>query len=151
MGITRSEAERILVNRCGALMTAAGLDGITQDGANDDLNDTLGVALRTIGLSVGDISRVLDSDLSSVTDDDIDKFLDVAEFRLLQTIIGNLDDVDIEAGPFTAKYSQLARQLERRMSRLQDKLLVEYGIGGAILEIGVINMNFAMHGDDTII
>lgn len=151
MGITRSEAERVLVNRCGALLTAADLDGITNDGTNDDLNDPIGVALRTLGYSVASVVRVVDSDLESLATSDLDKFLDVAEYRTLRTILGNLDDVDIESGPFSAKYSQLPRQLERRLMRLEEKLQIEYGLGGAELEMGAINMNFAMHGDDTVI
>lgn len=151
MGITRSEAERVLVNRCGALLTVAGLNGVTNDGSNDDLNDPIGVALRTLGYSVASISKVQDSDLASLADADLDKFLDVAELRTLQSVLGNLDKVDIDAGPFSAKYGQLPRQLERRIDRLQEKLEVEYGLGASVLDIDVINLNFAMHGDDTII
>lgn len=147
MTVDREQVEIVLIRRCGALMTAADLDGSTITGNNNDLNDPIGYALRRLGQSVADISNVTDADLSGVADTDIDKLLDLAETRTLGNILGNLDDVDITLGPRRESLNQLAELLEKRLERLQKKIEREYGIGLGSFESGVISMDFAEHNE----
>lgn len=143
MTITRTQVERILIKRCGLLMTAAGLDGVTINGTNADLDDPIGVALRASGLSVADISAVSDSDLASVSSDLIDQVLDIAEYRALQNIEGNLDQVDITIGPRSESLNQLATQIKPKIERLQMRISRLYGLGLGALNAGVIALDFA--------
>ena len=143
MTITRTQVERILIKRCGLLMTAARLDGVTINGTNADLDDPIGVALRTSGLSVADISAVSDSDLASVTNDLTDQVLDIAEYRALQNIEGNLDQVDITIGPRSESLNQLATHIKSKIERLQMRISRQYGIGMGALSAGVIGLDFA--------
>lgn len=148
MALTRANVEQVLVKRTGALLEKADL-AVTFTGSNDDLNDPIGWALRQAGYTVADITAVANSDLSSVTTADTDKLLDLAELRTLETILGNIPAVDVKLGPRAESLSQLAKQVQDKISRLQKRLADDYGIGTAILEAGLLTYEFAEHTDDT--
>ena len=147
MAITRAAAEQILVERNGPLMTAAGMT-VTYAGANSSLNDTLGRTLYYLEHSVTNILSISDVDMAQVTNAEINEFLDVAEFYVLETILGNLDDVDINAGPRSEKLSQLVTQVESKLERLSRRLSTLYGFGESLLSARVISLSFADHNDD---
>mgnify|MGYP000952833294 FL=1 len=121
MTLTRANLESLLVKRCGGLMSLVDM-AVTTAGANADLNDPLQYALRYGEYEVADITSVSNSDIAEVEDADIDLILDVAELRLLENIQGNFNLVDITNGPESEKYSQAANVIEKRLSRLQDKV-----------------------------
>jgi hypothetical protein len=153
MTTTRANIEEILIRRCGSLMTAVGFS-VTASGAgnpNIDLNDPIGYGLRKAGFTVANIALVSDADIASITGDadELDEVIDIAEYRLLENIAGNLDDVDIKTGQISESLSQLAASLEKRMARLQNKLSSEYGlfVGGSELQAGVIGLDFAEHNE----
>lgn len=144
----RLKYEVILIRRTGKLLVAADLDGTTVDGSNADLNDPLGVAIREVGGSVGDISSVDDDDLATVDSSDVDWFIDTAELRVLESIEGNLDDVDMTAGSQSRRFSQLATQVAKRIDRKKEQLEDKYGVGVPPLTPGVIKLDIADHNDD---
>ena len=146
MATTRANIEAILVQRCGGLLTFAGM-AVTVAGSNASLNDPIGYALRQAGYTVANIAAVSDTDLTSLDTDDLDYILDVAEFRALENISGNIDDVDIQNGPESEKFSQIGANLEKRMARLQEKINSSYGVG-VTAEFGTISYDFVQHGDD---
>jgi hypothetical protein len=145
MTITRADVEAILIQRCGAYLTAASMDGTSHAGTNESLNDPIGYALRKIGYSVANVSLIDDDDLSGVSE--IDQLFDLAELRTLDNILGNLALVDITLGPRKESLSQLASALEKRIARLHSYIELEYGIGMAELTGGVIELDFAEHED----
>lgn len=128
MALTRAQCETILIARTGKLLTAASLDGVTANGSNPDLNDPLGYAIRQCGGSVADPSMVADSDLSGFSASTYDKLFDLAEYRTLENIAGNLDLVDISEGPHRESFGQLGDRVEKRLTRLQIKLREDYGL-----------------------
>ena len=142
MALTRAQTESILIRRTGRLLTAASLDGTTVSGANGDLNDPLASALRQCGLSVANIASVADSDLASLADSDIDKLLDLAELRTLESCLGNLDLVDVSAGPISEKQGQLGTRLEAAIERKRAQITRTYGIGLGTLTSGLIDLGF---------
>jgi len=146
MSITRANAEFMIQARVGPLMTAAGLDGTTVDGTNADLNGPIGRAVRDLDHTVTDITSVTDTDVAQVTE--YDEFLDIAVLKTLGVILGNLDDVDVTAGPRSEKLSQLAEQVERKADRLLESMERDYGYGLAIPETGYITNYIAEHDDD---
>ncbi|KPK91511.1 MAG: hypothetical protein AMJ88_13465 [Anaerolineae bacterium SM23_ 63] len=148
MTITRTNVETIIVARVGALMRLEGidLDGTTVDGTNEDLNDPIGVALRSMGESVADISSVSDADLEVVAEADFNELLDRTELRTLETIESNFKLVDISTGPRSEKFSQMISFVQARKKQLIDRIEKEYGI--ASFEAGYIAMDFAEHDDE---
>lgn len=121
MTITRANLESVLVQRCGALMSFAGM-AVTVAGSNASLNDPIGYGLRQSGYSVSDISSVANADVAEIEDAALDMVIDYSEYRTLENISGNLDDVDITNGPESEKFSQIAAQLEKRLARLQSRI-----------------------------
>jgi hypothetical protein len=142
MTITRANVEEVLIRRAGKLMAAADLDGASYHGANADLNDPIGWALRQMEYAVASLVNVADSDLASVTDADIDQLLDMAEYRLMENVEGNFDDVDISANGRSERLSQLMEQVTKRLERLKTKIETVYGLGLGTLDAGVIALDF---------
>jgi hypothetical protein len=122
MTLTRANAERVIVDRVGGLMEFAGLT-VTYAGSNSDLDEPLSWAARRMGLSLASSITVTDSDISGLSGDDIDDYLDLAEYRTLKNVQGNLDMVDVTAGPRSEKLSQVAGQVEKMLSARRDRVL----------------------------
>jgi hypothetical protein len=141
MAITRANVEAILVKRSSKRMAFVGME-VTTAGANADLNDPISGALRQCGVTPANIASVADSDLAALETDLVDKLLDLAELRLLQSIYGNLDAVDTKSGPRSDSYSQFGDQLEKAIARLEGKVMSLYGVGAGSLETGVISLEF---------
>jgi len=149
MALTRINVEKIMVRRASAIMTAAGL-AVTIVGTNADLDDPMSVGIISVGGTVTDRTTVADVDVATVTEADYDEFLDVTEYRLLQTIIDNLANVDIEVGPRNEKLSQLATRLEKTLERKKKDLQSQYGFSTSTIEAGVITLDFAEHDDENV-
>lgn len=139
---TRAGIESVLIRRCGRLLTAAGLDGTTISGANEDLNDPIGTAIRQLAGHVADLTAVTDSDVSSIDADNLDALLDLAELRSLESALGNLDVVDVSVGPEREALGQLGTRLERAIERKRAHVERDHGIGVTTLTAGVIRLGF---------
>ena len=138
MAYTRAQAEASLVARQKVKMAYVSF-AVTTAGSNADLNDPLAVALRKLGKTAS--SPVSDSDLTTLTDEQWDELLDRAELRLLQSISGNLDEVDISVGPRRESLSQLSAQVDKAIERLEARIEKEYG-GFSALKSGRIGLGF---------
>lgn len=128
MTITRANIEQEIVQRCGGLMSAAGL-AVTFAGANASLNSPIGAAIRQLGGTVANISLVTDADVATVDADDLDALLAVAELRTLKNIKQNYALVDISEGPHRESLSQVIANLDSSIKALEGDILVNYNIG----------------------
>ena len=122
-------------------MNEAGLDNVAS-GANADLVDPMGWALRQSDYSVATIGQVSSADLAGVAEADYDKVFDLAEYRALLNTRGNLTAVDIKVGPRSESYSQLGGRLEALIKSKAADLERDYSFGLATLEAGVIALNY---------
>lgn len=145
--VSRANVEAILVKRTGPLLTRVGM-AVTFAGANADLNDPIGWGLRQAGYTVADISVVTDADLVGLATADTDKFLDLAELRVLQTISGNWAGVDTQLGPRSESLNQFRIAIEERIDRKQKQIEQLYGIGTPTLEAGLLTIEFAEHTEE---
>lgn len=145
MSLSRANAEFMLIPRLGPIMTAAGMDGSTVDGSNLALNGPIGKAIRDLGYAVTSITEISDADVAQITEAQYDEFLDTATLHVMEAVLGNLDDVDIRVGPRSEKLNQLAEQVERKIKRLSESLVQNYGYGLATLETGVLTQGIAEH------
>jgi hypothetical protein len=145
MSLTRSQVETILVKRAGKRMAFVEMDNTTVDGTNEDLADPISTALLAMDITPADISDPADSDLEDV--DNPNEFLDRAELRLLENILGNSDAVDITEGPRSERYSQFMTLLETAIARKKKQVEDDYGeLEG--LSTGLVSHNFQTKGDD---
>lgn len=83
--MTRAQAESVIVSRCRAVLTRAGL--ATTGSPNADLNDPLATALDELGLPPGDRSAVIDLDLAPLAPSFQGRFIDLLEIRTLETAL----------------------------------------------------------------
>lgn len=103
-----NEANAVLIQRCGAYMTAAGLTADT--GA---LIDPVRWGLAALGFTPASILVVTDADLAGVTTAErTDALLDLAEIRLLETCLTNLTAVTTAAGTVKQDFSDWSKNLQ---------------------------------------
>lgn len=145
MALTRIQAEKTLLARAGKRMAFVEMDSTTIDGTNPDVVDPISTALMAMDITPADISNPVDSDLETVS---IPEFLDRAELRLLENILGNADAVDISEGPRSESFGQFVSALETAIARKQDKIDAEYGGSLGSLSAGKITLNFTKKGND---
>lgn len=150
MAITRAQLETVLITRAGTWLTASGLDGTTNDGTNESLSDPIADALLLLEYSVADISSVANSDLTSVPAASYRQLLDVAELRVLESALENYKKVDVKAGAVEAKLDELGLRMERAVNRKREVVAARYGIDGATMQAGVIDLNFQQQNDSTV-
>lgn len=146
----RSQAEVILISRCGAALVAVSKDGTTVNGSNEDLNGPLWYALDRLGYSVANISLVSDTDIQAVADEDILPFLAIAEIQILENVLNSaFTFVDITIGPRRESLSQFAESLEKTISRKKEDLTRDFGdLWGRGLEFGIISVESVEDGDN---
>ena len=89
------------------------------------------------------LSAVTSGDVQTVDEADIDKLLDLAEYRLLMNIKGRWAKVDISSGPFSQSLSQFSKDLDADIFEKKASLQSSYGFGGGSLQVGVIDLAFA--------
>lgn len=145
MAITRLDIENTLVKRCGKKMALVEMD-VVASGSNDDLNDPIATALLDMGSQPVSLSDVADSDLTSVDPEEYPELFDRAELRLLESISGNLDMVNISVGPHKEELNQLAKQVEKAIDRLITKISRRYGDVNFIA--GVLALDFQAKEDE---
>ena len=146
MTLTRANVEAIIVQRVGAYMTAAGMV-VTIAGSNANLNDPIGYAVRMCDGTVVNYTSVSDTDVATVSSADYDKLLDIAELRTLDSVVSNLDDVDIMVGPRSERLSQLALNANAILDRKAVRIEKLYGIGSPLVGTGAVVLDFADHNE----
>lgn len=82
-----------------------------EDGVNPWLTDPLRWALGMLGIQTDSIVVVSDLDLFKVMREQVDALLDLTELRLLETVLTNLVDVKVTAGPLSVNSSELPDRL----------------------------------------
>lgn len=147
MAATRIEIDTLLVQRLSGLLTEVGFS-VQIDGANADLIDPLGAALRELGYAQASIAAVTDADLAAVPADDYNRLLDLAEARVLESAFAQIVKVDERAGPLALHYSQLADRLERRLARKWEQIQSQHGLYTPSPVAGVITLQIAQHDED---
>ncbi len=141
MTITRANVESLLIRRVGALFTELSLDGTTVSGANPDLNDPIGYAVRQCGGTVTSPTAVADADLAGIAEEDTDKLLDFAELRALKTALTVARRlVTHQEGPRREDLSDLAEGLAADITFRQAEIGESYGLGVGALEAGVLTL-----------
>lgn len=150
MALIRANVEAVLIKRLANTLAFVDLDSTTVDGTNADLNDPIGYAIRVCSGTVDDITVVDDDDVGTVDSDDVDMLLDVAEYRAVETVLGNFDKYGLKVGPRSGYQSQVREGLEAKVKRMKTDLETDYGLRAARATAGVIGRDFAEHGEDEV-
>jgi hypothetical protein len=109
-----------------------------------DTLDATNYALRELGYTVTNAAIITDSDVSAVSESDVNQFLDTAELRQLETLQNDfIVKVSMTLGPRREELSHITDALERVIARKQAEMAKKYGRGVATLSGGVIDLAFA--------
>lgn len=147
MSLHRANVEVILIKRIGKWLTAAGLDGTTNNGTNADLSDPIGRAVRALGFTVADVTNVASSDLTSIGADDYDELFDVAELRALETCLTNYDKVNLSLGPRSELFDQLRNGMIQAIKFKREQIANDYDDSQSLTG-GVLSLDFEEHTED---
>ncbi len=98
-----------------------------QDGVNPWLTDPLRWALSMLGIESASIVAVTDTDLANVGRNQVDALLDLAELRALESVLTNLVDVKVTAGPLSVNSSELPDRLATIITAKRDAVRAMYG------------------------
>jgi hypothetical protein len=142
MAITRAQVETELVARTKDLLDYCGLSYAT-DGTNPDLNSPLAFAMRNSQQTLIDPTVATDYDFSVMDPSDLDEIYDLAEYRLLLSILNRMTAVRTQVGVNAFYWSELRDSIDKRIARMQGLLDELYGYGRGTLEAGVIQTSGA--------
>lgn len=143
MPYTVAQIESILVRRCGRKLAYAHMDATTIDGTNADLSDPIAVGIGSLGYPVVDVSNVADADLGPVQPTDMSQVLAVAEWRCLESILGNRASPDQMADTNNEQWhGKFYDSLEKTVARKRKEIEQVYGVGLGTLEAGVYDLGF---------
>lgn len=105
--MTLAEALTLIDERCGALLAQA--RAATGDPDKPNLETCLGWAVRALGYTTASVLYPSEAEVQAVTL--IDALIDVAELRTLESVLTNLNQVNITTGPVKEDLSDLAERL----------------------------------------
>lgn len=125
MAVTRGDVEFVLTKRLAGFLARAEMS--VASGANDHFTDPIGWALRQLGYSTASLMAVTDGDLAPVTAAHIDALLDLAELRTAESMLLNLDKVDVQAGPVKTEWSDLRVDLLKYLPAKRSNVAAMWG------------------------
>ena len=151
MSLTVASVEAVLIRRCGPAMAVVAMD-VSSTSPNPDLADPIRIAARGLGLSLASPLSVVDADLASLAGFAVERLLDLAERRTLETVLNRYTEVDAQVDRDAQKASQFADRLVRRIAALDVGLAKPYGPGsrgpvGSALVAGRPTPNASTFGD----
>ena len=123
-------------------MEAVEMD-VTSEGSNADLNGPIGFSIRKCGGAVASFGAVADADISAFEEDEYDKLIDIAEYRLLLNIKGRWGKVDIRAGQLSENLSQFGKDLDEDIKTALENLRNIHGFGVGSISGGALDYDFA--------
>lgn len=147
MAVTKQMVQQVLITRLGRVLTDLNFEVILS-GDLDYLEDPIGWGLRMIEISTADLTEITNAEVASMSDDDVDEFLDYAEYRLIGNLIKNAPDVDVKIGHRTEEFSQLANRLIQMFDRKRTEIRLLYGFGLGDLTSGMIDLDSLTTSDD---
>ena len=134
--LTTAHALKVLGRRIGPWIALA------------DAGDAMLRSARLAGLEPASASALSDADLLALEADGLDPFLDVAELRCWESILGNatatgLRDVGLDDDPREVR--DAAREKLKALGKYARDV---YGVGLSTLSVGTIGLNFQAGADD---
>jgi hypothetical protein len=139
----RLQVEKELVSRCGRRMALVGFSA-TATGSNPDLDGPIREGLLAVEM-VPAAWSVTDADLAGLPAAEIPLFLDVAELRLLESILQNCDEADQKQNSDEQDWGKFAADLGNQIEKKRQWLLQRYLFGVPRLDVGTLSLEFVEH------
>ena len=120
MALTVAAVTTVINKRVGQFATIVNV-------ADDEIQDAIGWAIRTLGESTADVLAVTDTDLSTIIPSEYDALLGLSELRTLETILQNYMQIDRSVQSTSESFDQLRRMLEKRIPEMRENIQAQYG------------------------
>jgi hypothetical protein len=143
---TLASVQTVLANRLYDPLQTVEM-AVHSDGVNQDMQDSIAWALHILEIAPADPLIVTDVDLALVPNESVYDFVDLAEFRLLKTIVQRMTQTDERLGPHGKWAGQYPTRLNARLTAMQEQFDKKYGVNVATLEFGVIPTNGDLRGE----
>lgn len=108
---TLGEVTAVVDDRCRALLAEA--RAATGDPAKPSVAQCIAWALRMLGYTTATILSPVNDEVTAVADAKVDALLDLAELRTLESILTNLNGVDLTTGPVSEDLSDLPDRIQK--------------------------------------
>lgn len=102
---TLADVQAVVTDRCGALLAEART--ATGDATKPSVDQCIGWAVRMLGYTTASILAPVTAEVTAVAGSHVDALLDLAELRTLESILTNLNSVDLTTGPVSEDLSDL--------------------------------------------
>lgn len=150
MPITVFDAESILAERIGDLLTQIGKDPTATDGTPSIVyRDSLREGMASLGLTPASFAEITDDDLARVGDADVAQLLDVAELRLIDLAYGSITGGGYSIGSISESAASNSVNILNRLSARTLFVRNVYGYGLASLKPGSVRLRFSGSNDSS--
>ena len=150
MSLSLNNAYVILVNRLNGPLAKLEYDPelpVNQTIVNM-FNPIIGQCLSAFGITPSNYVLPTTDEVSTLEDEDVTDFLDLAEYYLMGRLLGEIDDVDERLGPHGKWRSQYPERLRKQHIELGNKLDKRLGLSSARIELGTVEVKW-MEEDDS--
>jgi hypothetical protein len=128
MPLTRASLESTVVHAFRPWLEAVGLDVMTVDGTNADLNGAIYDALASSGYAVADAANVTDEDLAAIPASREYRMRLLISLQVLRLVRNWFTAVGYTAGNRSQSLSQLWPRLEGMIQELEAEITVQGGL-----------------------
>jgi hypothetical protein len=137
--ITRLAVEAELVDRDSALLLFAG-KGTIADGKNRFLSGPIGFGLQCMGITPASPGTVTDADLANLPASEFYLLCDLAEYRLLKSLLTNVAQPDQTNGNTKAQIDTMMKRFHQQMLDIYNQYRAYLGNDEATLKVGSIRL-----------
>lgn len=122
---TLSDVTAVVEDRIGSLLAEA--RAATGDPTKPSVSACIGWAVRMLGYPTASILAPEDAEVQAVPAAKVDALLDLTELRTLESILTNLNGVDLTTGPVSERLSQLPVRLADLIAKKRQTVALQWG------------------------
>jgi hypothetical protein len=122
---TLSDVLEVIGDRCGAVLAEART--ATGDPTKPSVYQCIGWGVRMLGYTTASILVPTNAEVVAVADAKLDALLDLAELRTLESILTNLNGVDLTTGPVSEDLSDLPDRVAKIAEAKRKQIATTWG------------------------
>lgn len=122
---TLSEVLEITEDRLGSLLSEA--RSATGDNSKPSVESCIGWAVRMLGYTTASLRFPEEAEVQAVATAHVDALLDLAELRTMESVLTNLNQVDLTTGPVSERLGQLPQRLADLIPKKRQIVALQWG------------------------
>ena len=122
---TLNDVLAVIDDRVGVMLSEARL--ATGDNSKPSIEACIGWAVRMLGYTTASIRYPEETEVQAVATVHVDALLDLAELRTLESVLTNLNQVDLTTGPVSERLGQLPQRLADLVPKKRQLVALQWG------------------------